>query len=411
MQALAYGGACVGEVLEPASERGVKIFVPNTVPGEEIRARICARHRSYFEGELLSVFVPSSDRREPPCAVFGVCGGCDLQHIEIGAQRESKREMVESMLFRQAGLTPRSGVQLVGAPLPEFGYRRRIELHVAPHGAVGFYRAGSGEVVEFNSCLIAAPFLNEQLRALRPVLAAAAELVGRVVLEHQANELHVALKLRDSTEGIAGTDLLTRLREIIGLLPNLRVYRRGKLVWQQFQSEEGREGPPAGHFSQVNEQGNRVLVQLVLQLLRGDQVTELYAGAGNFSLPLAERGASVLAVEADSALTAYGATLAAQRGVSARVQFRTATVERFLRTHQLSGPVLLDPPRSGARAAVAAMTPDAVPEVVYVSCNLPTLARDLRVLNEAGFALESVTVVDMFPHTHHVETVSRLIPR
>ncbi len=400
IQALAHGGACIGNILEgPAELIGKKAFVRDTVPGEKVQVQIEKNDKAFVTAKLLSVLSGSPQRVTPQCPYVGACGGCDLQHMHVATQREAKRDMVETTILRHSKLKALHGVELCGADLPAFGYRRRIGLHIDEAGQIGFYRRGSGAVVDIKSCALAHPLLNQALEKLRPFTKQISPSVGGVVLELHENEVGLLCKLVDgATPQFLGVD------ELRSVFPGMKVEELG------FVPPEGDalDDDALGHFSQVNEQGNSVLVAEVLKGLGGQRVTELYAGAGNFSFPIAQTGRHVVAVESDPVLVRIGQKYAKQNKLSEQVTFVQDSCERFVRKQKLESTVLLDPPRSGARGILSAFSPEVVQKIIYVSCSVPTLSRDLKQLAEMGYELESVRVVDMFSQTHHVETVSIL---
>ena len=172
---------------------------------------------------------------------------------------------------------------------------------------------------------------------------------------------------------------------------------------------DGDEALAVGHFSQVNEAGNAVLQTLVKSCFTsGEDILDLYAGAGNFSFPLAEMGCKVRAVEVDPVLVKNGKQIAAGLALSGSIEFFESSCERYVTREKIPPAVLLDPPRAGAKGVVVNLDPKRTRKIVYVSCNLPSLSRDLGILVEKGYVLERVSVVDMFSQTHHVETVSIL---
>jgi 23S rRNA (uracil1939-C5)-methyltransferase len=192
-------------------------------------------------------------------------------------------------------------------------------------------------------------------------------------------------------------------------MANLKIMDRGSCAHRQGVAEAQTEFP-SGHFSQVNEEGNAELRAAVVERVSNREVLELYAGAGNFSLALAQRGHTVTAVEADAELVRYGKREALSHGLAESLNFQHSSCEKFMKSaHVLPKTLLLDPPRGGAKAALERIAARGVEEVVYVSCNLPTLARDLGLLAAQGFEVQEVLVIDMFAQTHHVETVSTAV--
>lgn len=391
IDALAYGGALVGEVVDGPSEQiGKRAFVRFAAPGELVQITVDKDEPRFLEGSIQRIIESSPQRAEPPCQHFAICGGCDLQHMEINAQRELKRRMVESTLLRQGGLSPKNGVLLSAVALPHLSYRRRATLHLSKAGELGFYKAGSGIVVPIEHCHTVTPALNRAIGCVRTVTDTLKIHCAQVVLEeHAANVVSVLLVPRVGSE-----QLLSIPDPLKDEFPNSRIKGRGEA------SEDA-----LGHFSQVNATGNAELIRLVLKYVTHSCVTDLYAGSGNFSLPLARAGKTVEAVELDAALVAAGIRQVREQHLS-MVSFTNASCESYLKRHSLHRSVVLDPPRSGAREVVKRVDPSQTQELVYVSCNLPSLVRDLKILSERGYELQETVLVDMFPQTHHVETVS-----
>lgn len=409
---LGFGGAFVGTVVGESSLRsGKKVFVREVLPGEVVEVEIQTEAKNFIEGKLHKILVTSSDRTNAPCPKFGACGGCDLQHMSIGAQRKAKLKMVQDYVSIQGGISPLEGIRLIGEELPPLNYRKRIALHLNERGELGFYRLKSGSVVAIDNCPIASNAINNNLSELYPLLSALCFGVGTVVFDEIEGEVFCILRMRAGYKSIEILDsaAFQRLREKVS---NLVVYNRTKLEFSQYRfrqtSLSDNSFSHLGHFSQVNEQGNEVLIETVLKNMRGQAITEFFAGAGNFSLPLASAGKSVQAVEIDAALVTLGRARASQKNLSERVEFCISSAEKFIKKFPIRAAVLLDPPRAGAKALIENWEFSSIDEIVYVSCNLPTLTRDLKLLNDQGFSLLRIFVLDMFPQSHHVETVSVL---
>ncbi len=403
IDALAHGGSCIGTIQAETGRAGKRVFVPMTVPGERVAVRLIKETGSLAEGELVNILRASPRRVEAPCPYFGVCGGCALQHIPPDYQRRLKLELVEGTLRHQGGLTAKEGVELLGADLPSEGYRRRAALHADAAGRLGFFKAKSREVVEISRCLISTPLLNEALQALKPAAFAMAGILGGAVIEEHDEKVYLLLKLAKKPP--RKHPLQTQLEPLLASFEAVEIVWKNEVLF----SSGGDSAYHFGHFSQINEKANRVLVQAVLREIRGSDITELYAGAGNFGLPLAEAGKTVEAVEIDPVLVRQGREIARSKGLWERVNFVQSSVEKFLVRRRIRESLVLDPPRSGARqAAEACKAAEAPAEIIYVSCNPATLTRDAKILSERGYSLEEVFVLDMFPHTQHVEAMAVL---
>ena len=393
--ALAHGGASICS----ARDAGKKVFVRYAIPGEDLEVRIDTEEKNFCTGTLLRVITPSPARVTPPCPYFGACGGCDAQQIEITKQRALKLAMIRDALRYQAGVKTIEPV-LRGAELPAFSYRNRIGLHLSAAGVLGFYRPGTREALKIDECLICDATINSALTALQPLAKELAPTIAKIVVEHQEREPHLVLNVR---EEFGPND--PALAEAHALLS--RSFRQIRFICGGQEIFFGpRTAHPAGHFSQVNAAGNQILIQLVLGHLDNTPLTELYAGSGNFTIPLAAKGIEVTAVEIDQALVDYARSRLTELGLSSRVRFEISSCEKYVRSAQLAKTVLLDPPRIGAKEIVKRIDPQHTARVIYVSCGLPTLCRDVQILGSRGFELKSIEFVDMFPQTHHVETVS-----
>jgi 23S rRNA (uracil1939-C5)-methyltransferase len=408
IEALAYGGACIGTVTSPGPQHGKKVLVPGAIPGEEVEVAVIKEQKSLIDARLTKTLRVSEQRITPPCPYFGRCGGCALQYIDLPHQRQLKLRMVESMLKHQAGLAPRAGVTLLGQELPGYHYRRRIGLHIDRSGAVGFFKLRTSEVVDIEQCRLAEPLLNQALLKLRSVASALAPFFGRAAVESHEGEVFVVLEARDEAMPAEPKDAdWGQAREAF---PNLKIVRGGKLAYCQIASlaaAADSASAPFGHFSQVNRAGNQVLIDTVIAEAEGGEVTDLYAGSGNISLPVAELGKTVSAVEVDPALVALGRQLAETKRLG-NIQFHISSCEKFVKKHRLAPTLILDPPRSGAKLVVPQLRPTEVRKIVYVSCHLPTLGRDLKTLTGNGYLFEHLYLIDMFPQTHHVELIAVL---
>jgi 23S rRNA (uracil1939-C5)-methyltransferase len=189
----------------------------------------------------------------------------------------------------------------------------------------------------------------------------------------------------------------------------LQVNYRHKAIYRT-QQQTG-DSPPVGHFSQNNKEANQLMLEYILELVKTERVTDLYAGAGNISIPLAQAGHIVTAVEVDPYLVRFGQSRVQAAGVSERVTFIRQACEKWAESNTGDATVVLDPPRGGALEVCQRLSPQRTPRLVYVSCYPPTFARDVQVLNERGYEVKLVKVLDMFPQTHHSELVALIEAR
>jgi len=429
IETMCYGGAGLGRV------EGKACFVPLTAPGDRARVRVVKEKRSYLEAELLELVVPSPLRVEPPCPVFGACGGCHWQHLPYEEQLRQKGEIFAGTLSRIGKLS--SDLLLPVAPSPDrFGYRSRIQLKVgrvkeAP--VLGFYRTASHQVIDLTAgCAIAAPLLNRMLaefRALLPRLASW-QGIGQIDLAMGDDGESIAVVHCVAGAAAALTKALTvesaALPSVTGLFVNSgsksrlqRVFGIDSLSYRipggLFPGgRELRLRFARGGFSQVNYRQNLELIRTVVQwggFTGRERVLDLYCGNGNVSLSVAPLVAEVTGVEGYAPSIEDARANAAANGI-ANALYRVS--DAALAVRQLAGEgerfdlVVLDPPRGGAESAgeLADLNPA---KIVYVSCDPATLARDLGLLAQRGYRVTRTRPLDMFPQTYHLESVTELV--
>lgn len=410
--------------------QGKTLFVAGALPGETVTIRLVGEQSRFAEGEVSEVLVQAPERQTPPCRHFGTCGGCQLQHLEPRSQVAAKQQAVLDQLERQGKVRPKA----LAAPIlsPSEGYRHRARLGVwtEKNGVVtlGFRRKRERALTAIDSCEVLAPELNALLAPLREWLAG---------LERKGAISHIELILAD--EGPAMV-----LREIKPLAPgdlerlgSEDLKALGGRVWRQTEAPRlidlaGQPCDPRLHyglpdfdldlafhpqdFTQVNSEVNRAMVRQALEWLApapGERVLDLFCGMGNFTLPLARSGARVRGLEGSDAMVARARENARRHGLEA--EFEVANLARGdARLWPENTPLdaaLLDPPRDGARELMAPLAQLRPKRLVYVSCNPATLARDAGELAAAGYDLQSLGVLDMFPHTEHVESMALFVRR
>lgn len=412
---------------------GKTAFVAGALPGERIRFQRRTVHRSHDEADLLEVLEASPDRVTPGCPHFGVCGGCSLQHVSPEAQlRAKQRELLEAL--RRVGQVE---VPEVLPPLtgPVWGYRRRARLGARyviarQRSMVGFRERSSSFVADLTRCPVMVPEAGNLLQPLSELVTGLSIRMRIPQVEVAAGDELLVLVLRVLEDPSA--EDLERLRAF-------EVEHGAKLLLQRHGPSDlvpvsgGQPGlsyslPEFGvrllfrptDFVQVNGPTNRSMVARVVDLLgldAGSRVLDLFCGLGNFTLPIATRAASVLGIEGDAGLVERARQNAALNGLS-NARFEQADLagegaeETCRRLTAGAGPfthVLLDPPRTGARDVLASVARLAPRTLVYVSCHPGSLARDVAILaGEHGFRLAAAGIVDMFPHTSHVESVAVL---
>ena len=405
---------------------GKTVFVPDALPGERVVLRRVGRRRNFDEAVLEQVLRPSEDRVPAECPHFGLCGGCALQHLAPSAQLAFKQSQLLESLVRLGGVEPACVLDpLTG---PAWGYRRRARLGIklVPRKGrvlVGFRERSAPYVADLHECRVLAPpaaTLLDPLAALVAGLSIAAR-VPQAEIATADGVCAIVLRVLDPpTE--ADLDLLrefesahpVRLYLQPGGVDSVRPLQPGAppLVYTLASLGVHLEFEPTD-FIQVNGELNERMVGRAVELLAldaGHAVLDLFCGLGNFSLPLATRAREVVGIEGDAGLVARAARNAT-RNALANATFHAADL--FADTsgapwaRRRYDRVLLDPPRAGAREVLPVVGACGATRVVYISCHPGSLARDAGLLvREHGFRLAAAGVMDMFPHTAHVEAVA-----
>ena len=404
---------------------GKTVFVDGALPTERVRLRVFKRRRTFDEALLVEILAASPDRVDPKCAHFGVCGGCSLQHLSPAAQLAAKQRQLLDNLERIGHAKPRHVLEPIRGPA--FGYRRRARLgvkYVHKKGRVlaGFREREKPYIAELRRC----ETLIERFATLPEDLAA---LVERLTIRDRVPQVEVAAgdetaALVFRVMGPPTAEDLGRLEEF-GRHQGVSIYLQsggldtitplGTAAPLTYTVDGGRvtlEFGPAD-FIQVNRDINVAMIEAAMNLLQPsatDRVLDLFCGLGNFTLPIARRAGRVVGVEGDRTLVAK-ARANADRNFIGNAEFHPDNLfEPAGFGPWASGPydlVLLDPPRAGALAIMERMAQWAPKRVVYISCHPGSLARDAGILIETkGFQLVGAGVMDMFPHTTHVESIA-----
>ena len=394
---IAVGGSIVGKVTGPEGDGriGMTAFVPFASPGGSADVKVTAAHKRHLEGELAAGMVPLA---VPPCRHFTVCGGCDLQHLPYELQLSAKKSMIEGAL-KSGGLGDIPVADFVYGP--EYAWRRRVALHVDAAGGIGYRPRKSHSILTPKDCPISVEpieaFLKKGFR-----FDAVLPHGGTLYLEvGDDGRLYAMLRT-----GMLDKEGMHKCAEAL----DARV--AGGVV-EVAKNSEIRFGdadlhPTLGSFSQANGFVNARLVEAVCAGAGAAHTAlDLYAGAGNFALPLAEAGLGVTAVESDVALIAAGRAASEAKGLAARVQFVQQRVEKYLSGTPAPVEYLVaDPPRGGLGAISGRL--GFAPRLALISCDLAVAARDLRALKEQGWTVDGVQPFDLFPQTAHVELLTLL---
>ncbi len=362
---------------------GKTVFVSLAVQGDLVRVKVDREQGNLLFASIEEVVEPSSQRIEPPCPYFGRCGGCDFQQMNYEEQLRAKSDIVRDCLHRIARIEV-PDLKIIGSP-NEWHYRARATWQRDPElQTIGYYERGSRNVCDVAECAVLVPGLQSALEAVRVT---------------PADQFPDELKHLDAVVGDSG----------VSMSPEFAAFDTREL---SLGIREESYSFNALAFFQVNQGILDPLLEFALGDVSGNSALDLYCGVGLFTLPLARKSRSVTGVESSTVATRF-----ARRNVQlanlTNVSIVTSTVTEWIRSNAKKlghvDFVLLDPPRAGAESAVIKGIVDLKPlKIVYVSCDPATLARDLKKLLASGFQFESIRAFDMFPQTHHVETVVHL---
>jgi len=406
---------------------GKTVFVADALPGERVRIRRVSRHRAFDEARLEAIDEASPRRVEPRCRHFGVCGGCALQHLEPAAQLAAKQTQLLETLARIGEVRPQEVLEPLSGPA--WGYRRRARLGVRwvqrkGRVVVGFRERRSALLADLESCAVLAPPLGELIRPL-------ADLIGALSIRDRLPQIEAAVA--DDATVLVLRHLEPLLAEDLAHLRAFEARHAVRLYLQPRGYETVAPLPgeepvalyyrlPDFHvrlrfepidFVQVNAPLNERLVERAVELLAaepGHRVADLFCGLGNFSLPLARSAGRVVGVEGDAGLLERARVNARENGLN-NLEFHVADLMQAASLHAWAGSrfdrILLDPPRAGARAVLPLVGSLGGERLVYISCHPGSLARDAGTLvHQLGYRLAAAGVVDMFPHTAHVESMA-----
>ena len=426
IEKMIYGGDGLARMPADKTGRSKTVFIPFVLDGEQVSATVVEQKSGFDRAEAARIVTASPHRVEPQCPYFYRCGGCHYQHSDYEHQLAIKAGILRETLQRTARINFPGEIRIHASP--PWNYRNRTRMHVQmPEFALGYYKANSRTLLPVDQCPISSPLIN---RAIKEVWALGRQGLFPATtreIEFFANseDTELLLEVYSTYEPETSTqDELAHFAEAIAqAMPEVKgtcafatgssLFPWDSAAWShgetnlRYLTAFGSYRVQAGSFFQTNRFLADKLVDIVAQGVGGDLALDLYAGTGLFAVPLAKSFERVIAVESSPASFAD-----LQINAPANVEPEKLTTEEFLRKHHAALKpelVVLDPPRAGLDEKVTAMLARMAPDrITYVSCDPATLARDLRVLLDHGYAVVEVHLVDLFPQTYHLESVIKL---
>jgi len=410
---------------------GMTVMVPFVLPGEVVTIRERKRFSGHIQAELLHLERSNHKRQAPFCPQYETCGGCSLQHTSYQNQLSIKEKVLSESLSRNK-IEPEKPIS---SPLPSpltQGYRFTIRVHLDAKGVLGFHKKQSHSLVAISNCPLATPAINTTLLRLQQSQLAK-ELAGfcnQLEITCSPLETSITVTLHLSTPQQPAKSLLEKLLSETEIQSVALTFRRkttffpqAHLLQQQFSFDALHYtlGWDSRCFFQVNPKQNQQLVALTLQqagTIAGKKILDLFCGMGNFSIPLGCSGAEISGVEHNQHATRAAQNNAKKNGLL-KSRFIAADVRHYLQQSKKNLPqskrgkapfdlILLDPPRQGLGKTTRLLSHLEAQQIIYISCDPATLCRDIKTLTTQGYRLKAITPVDMFPHTHHIESLAVL---
>jgi 23S rRNA (uracil1939-C5)-methyltransferase len=435
IEKLIYGGDGLARLPADSRGRGKAVFIPFVLAGEKIEATLTENKPSFARAHAAAVVEPSPERISPPCPYFGRCGGCHYQHASYEHQLEIKKEILRENLRRIAKIELESEIRTHPSPPWIYRNRSRLQVRTRPEFALGYFKFGSHELLPVEECLISSPLINRALAALWQAGRAGKVVEGVNEVEFFADaedrellvELLCAPEARRAAVRSWAEELCAAMTEIAGVVAfRERQKGVGELMVTvgasalTYRTRNSSYRVSAGAFFQTNRFLTDELIDVVASGASGEFALDLYAGVGLFSTALARDIRHLVSVEMSPTAAEdlkYNLPVNSQAVQAETDQYLTGTpgesrVESGASLPQLLHKpdlVVVDPPRGGLGERVAHLLAGVgAPRVTYVSCDPATLARDLVPLQAAGYHLDEVHLVDLFPQTYHLESVVKL---
>jgi len=407
--------------------KGKTTFISGALPQEKVLCKLTKKHRRYNEAQTVEVHSKARERTTPECVHFGVCGGCSMQHVEIQAQIQFKQQTVLDQLKHVGKVVPEKILSpIFGSP---WGYRRKARLgvrYVIKKGKllVGFREKCSNYLADIEQCPVLHPSVGTRLMALSALIRGLTQYDQIPQIEVAVSDHVTALIFRHMTP-LAESDIAAFCE--FGKNNNIHIYLQPNppavvhKIWPNDSEDMLSYSLPDYQldmrfhpldFTQVNSEINRPMIKQALELLdiqSTDTVLDLFCGLGNFTLPIARLAQKVVGVEGSVQMVERAKENAAHNQIN-NTEFYAANLmepsKSAIWLQKSYDKILLDPPRTGAKEMIPFLSNSAAKRIVYVSCNPSTLARDAGELIHHHYKLKQVGVINMFPHTSHIETIA-----
>ena len=408
---------------------GKTVFIDGALGGERVKFRYSKKHSKYDEGRVVEILTSAPDRVEAKCQHYGVCGGCSLMHMAPEAQLVLKQKTLMEQMNHFGHIEPEQWIEPMTGPL--WGYRRKARLGVKhvpkkERVLVGFREKGTPYLALLDKCEVLDPRIGTRLGELGIMIATLAAYNRIAQIEVAMDDKHTALVFRN-LDPLSESD--QKLLIAYGQKNDLWIYLQSggpdtiTAIWPTSPQLSYAPEPDLNlmfepsDFTQVNDTINQNMIQRAMALLEvcaEDRVLDLFCGLGNFSLPLAKRVNEVVGVEGDAALVKHAQNNAKLNQLDNATFEQADLTKTALKDYSWAkggfNKILLDPPRSGAFEVLPQLVDLGAERIVYVSCNPATLARDTgELVHKHGYTLVSAGIMDMFPHTSHVESIALLI--
>jgi 23S rRNA (uracil1939-C5)-methyltransferase len=419
---LNHSGESVGVLAD-----GKKVFFFGALPGEQVSLTVQKKKRHFDLGKLDTILTSSPDRTEPVCEHFAICGGCSLQYLNTEAQLAVKQKSLLDQLKKIAGVEPTNVLPAILGPTT--GYRNKARLGVRyvikkDKVLVGFREKDSRYLADINSCKVLNPRVGNLIAALKKLITSLVDYEKIAQIEVAIGDTDVALVIRNLCD-LQPADQI-KLQQF-GEIHQLQIYLQPKgpdtiyKIWPEDSINRLRYKLANGleflfhpsDFTQINPAINKKMVTKAIELLQltaEDTILDLFCGLGNFTLPIAQHVHHIIGIEGSDTMVERAAENAKHNNITNTEFYSRDLMQEnlelnFLQNHKITK-VLLDPPRAGAKECIPILSKLKPSVILYVSCNPATLSRDTKSIIDLGYTLDSAGIMDMFPHTMHIESMA-----